>query len=96
MAASDPVAGAAAFGRAVRAWSALGTTIWRARAELLRADALDDAGRRSGARAARRRADAILKAIGAPSGALDHLAVTGRGAAGRSRRAGSGARAVSV
>jgi tetratricopeptide (TPR) repeat protein len=64
--ANEPAAAAAWFGRAVRTWDEQGLTVWQARAEGLRADALEAAGRRASARASRQRADAILVALQSP------------------------------
>ncbi len=70
---SDPRAATAALGRAVRAWSGLGATVWQARAERFRADALDVTGRTSAARAARRRCIALTSVIGMPAGPAEVL-----------------------
>ena len=64
--ADDAASAAAWFGRAVRAWDEQGLTVWQARAEGLRADALEAAGRHASARASRQRADAILAALESP------------------------------
>ena len=64
--AGDPGAAATWFGRAVRAWNEQGLTVWQARAEGLRADALETTGRRAAARASRDRAAGILAAIESP------------------------------
>jgi hypothetical protein len=64
--ANEPTAAVAWFGRAVRTWDEQGLTVWQARAEGLRADALEAAGRRASARASRQRADAILVALESP------------------------------
>jgi class 3 adenylate cyclase/tetratricopeptide (TPR) repeat protein len=64
--AGEPASAAASFGRAVRAWHEQGLTIWQARAEGFRADALEAAGRRASARASRQRAEAILVALESP------------------------------
>ncbi len=59
----DPAAAAVSFGRAVRAWDELGLTVWQARAERLRAEALRLTRRRAAAMASEQRAAAILVAI---------------------------------
>ncbi|MFI5293200.1 MAG: hypothetical protein ACHQ02_10060, partial [Candidatus Limnocylindrales bacterium] len=62
----DPAAAAVSFGRAVRAWDELGLTVWQARAERLRADALRLTRRRAAAMASEQRAAAILVALESP------------------------------
>ncbi len=62
----DPAAAAVSFGRAVRAWDELGLTVWQARAERLRAEALRLTRRRAAAMASEQRAAAILVAIESP------------------------------
>ena len=47
----DPAAAAVSFGRAVRAWDELGLTVWQARAECMRAEALRPTRRRAAAMA---------------------------------------------
>ena len=66
MGAGDPLAAAAKFGGAVRVWQVLGLTVWQARAERMRADALEAAGRHSAAGASARRAQAILRRLDSP------------------------------
>jgi class 3 adenylate cyclase/tetratricopeptide (TPR) repeat protein len=62
----DNEAAVTAFGRAVRAWQLLGLTVWQARAERFRAQALEASGRSSAARASTRRAQQILARLGSP------------------------------
>jgi predicted negative regulator of RcsB-dependent stress response len=66
----DPDAAAVAYAQAVRVWQLLGLTVWQARAERLRSDALVAAGRRSAASASARRSKAILARIRSPLEAI--------------------------
>ena len=62
----DQELAATAFSQAVRAWQLLGLTVWQARAEQMRANALRATNRKSAANASALRSKAILARIGSP------------------------------
>lgn len=92
MHAGDPSRGATWFERAVLAWADQGLTVWQARAECMRAEAHDAAGRPASGRASRRRAAGILAALGSPLTANDVWSGVGQATGSRrhdrSRRVG--------
>ena len=63
----DRAGGIQAFDEAIERWSALGSTAWLARALAMRADALQAAGDRARAAAARGRSRAVIEQIGMPA-----------------------------
>jgi tetratricopeptide (TPR) repeat protein len=56
-----------AFDEAIERWTALGSTVWLARALAMRADALQATGDRARAAASRGRSRAVLEQIGMPA-----------------------------
>ena len=67
MARGDRAGGIQAFDQAIERWNALGSPSWLARCLAMRADALQSAGDRARAAAARGRSRAVIEQIGMPA-----------------------------